>query len=533
MKWLIFLPLLLTACSGREETLRFNLMSEAVQLDWNRAIDTTSVILLDNVMEGLTTYSDESDKSLRPSPALATSWTITDGGRTFLFHLRGGVRWSDGVELTAQHFVDSWERLLSPATRTTNAYHLFDVEGAQAYSEGKTTFSKVGVRAADPLTLEVRLRRPVPYFLHLVSSVNTYPIRKDLIEKFGAHWTEPEHFVTLGPYRLAEWVHGSRMVLEHNPTYWGPIPEIRRVVCRLVSEPLTALALYENGELDVLPRDLPPSFAKSLQTHKDFRMGAKLSVSYVAFNTRRPPFDKAAHRRAFIQAMNRAQFAAFFRGSQTPTKSWIPPGLVGYRSDVGIAAEGREGALPKATVALRYSGNDTWNLVFQAAQRLMEEKLGLQAKLERLEWQEFTKFLGELSATKKWSSAPNLIHLGWVADYPDAHSFMNVFTSSSESNYAGWSNKHYDELVEKAVATQDEGLRAQYYQEAQKILLEEEAVVMPLFFTSHQALVRSRFKGLGLNALDKWYFKNVRVEEEGWSGRSLLRRLRRAGRDQT
>jgi oligopeptide transport system substrate-binding protein len=292
--------------------------------------------------------------------------------------------------------------------------------------------------------------------------------------------------------------------------------------------------MYENNELDVLPRDLPPSFAKSLQTHPDFRMGAKLSVSYLAFNTRRAPFNTPARRRAFIQAMNRALFASYFQGSQTTTTSWIPPGLVGYRSDIGIVAEGRESNLfPPTTAQLRYSGNDTWNLVFQSAQRIVEDKLGFSLKLEQVEWRDYSSFLSELVATRKWSSEPHIFHLGWVADYPDAHSFMNVFSSASESNYAGWSNKRYDELVEQAVATHDENLRAQYYHEAQKILLEEEAVIMPLFFTSHQALVRSRFKGLGLNALDKWYFKNVRIEEESWSGRSFLRRFRRTEGEST
>jgi oligopeptide transport system substrate-binding protein len=168
----LLLCLFLTACTNGERPLQFNLGIEVVQLDWNKAIDATSVVLLDNVMEGLTTYSNALQgyrpDLLRPLPALAASWSVSDGGTVYRFHLRPGVRWTDGQPLVAQAFVDSWRRLLDPETRSANAYHLFDIENARAFNEGKLKdFSTVGVRAVDDLTLEVKLRRQAPYFLHV------------------------------------------------------------------------------------------------------------------------------------------------------------------------------------------------------------------------------------------------------------------------------------------------------------------------------------------------------------------------------
>jgi oligopeptide transport system substrate-binding protein len=523
------------SCTGGERPLRFNLGVENVQLDWNRAIDATSVVLIDNVMEGLTSYSSSVQDSradhLQPLPGLASSWAVGEEGTLYKFNLRPGVVWTDGAPLTAQQFVDSWRRLLDPETRSANAYHLFDIVGARAFNEGKEKdFSKVGVRAIDSRTLEVKLRRPVPYFLHLVASASTFPVRKELIERFGDQWTSPENLTTLGPYRLAEWAQGDRILLKAFSDYYAGLPPIREVVCRLLSESLTAYTLFENGELDILPRDLPPSFARRLVSLPDYRTGPRLSVSYLLFNTKRKPFDSPLRRRAFIHALNRETLAAAFQGTQVPTRSWIPPGLLGYTKDVGVEANNQASATLKGPeVELRYGGGDTWNLVFQIVQRDMEEKLGLRAKMTKLDSAEYGDFLTLLSMPQRMRSEtlPHLMHLGWVADYPDPHSFMNVFTSTSESNYSGWSNAEYDRLVEKAVATDDEALRSALYHRAQKILLEDEAVLMPLFYTSHQALVRSDLRGVQLNVLDKWYFRNMSFAPAGWRGfsRSILKKV--------
>jgi oligopeptide transport system substrate-binding protein len=535
----VFVLVLVSSCSN-DRPLQFNLGTEALQLDWTRSIDTSSGVVLDNIMEGLTSYVDSLPGSdadlLRPMPALATSWSVSEGGKLYRFHLKPGVFWSDGVELEAKHFVDAWERLLNPATASANAYQLLEVENAAQYASGKLTdFGRVGVKATDPLTLEVRLRRPVPYFLHLVASAATFPVRRDLIAKFGEQWMDPEHLVTLGPYRIAEWTQGERIVLRAYPGYHGVRPKIGTVILRLIAEPLTAYTYYENGDLDILPRDLPPSFARLLQSHPDYRSGPKLSVNYLLFNVHRAPFDTAERRRAFIAAMNREVLAAFFEGSQSPVKSWIPPGLLGYEPNLGIRAESRPAeSFPAKPITARFSGSDTWNLVFQALQRQMLEKLGVKAKLEQLEGREFQKLLVQMTGhpRPRPETLPQLLLLGWVADYPDPHNFMNVFTSASDNNYMGWHNAAYDELVEKAVSTADETNRKHYYLEAQRLLLEEEAVLMPLFLNSHQALVRSELHGVNLNVLDKWYFQNVEFTDASWRGlgHGMLRRWKRGGK---
>jgi oligopeptide transport system substrate-binding protein len=271
-----------------------------------------------------------------------------------------------------------------------------------------------------------------------------------------------------------------------------------------------------------------------LQTHPDYRSGPKLAENYLLFNVHRAPFNKVENRRAFIAAMNREELAAFFEGSQTPMSSWIPPGLLGFDASLGVKGESRAaGGFPHRPITVRFSGSDTWNLVFQSLQGRLESKLGVKAKLEQLESKEFQKALSEMAGVKHphFDHLPQVMLLGWVADYPDPHNFMNVFTSASENNYMGWKNARYDELVEKAVSTADESSRTRYYSQAQRLLLEEEAVFMPLFLNGHQALVRSSLHGVNLNVLDKWYFQNVEFSEASWRsfGHGMLRRLKSGG----
>ncbi len=516
----LFLSLFLLSCSYTERPLYFNLANENLQLDWNRAIDSNSFLLLDNVMEGLTTYSSNTQNAsfdlIRPTPALAASWSVSDGGKTYLFRIRKGVFWSDGVELEAGHFVDSWERLLSPKLRSANAYHLFDIESAQSFYEGKEKdFRKVGVKALDRYTLQVKLRRQVPYFLHLVATANTFPIRKDLIDKQGESWADWESIVTLGAYRIVDWKQGEAIHLQANATYFDAPPAIENIYLQLVSEPLAALAFFENNQMDIL-RELPPSLIRSLHNRPEYRTGPKLQVSYLLFNTKKSPFQSLENRKAFIQSIQRERLTGFFSGNQSLATGWLPPGLLG--SEKFLSQEISLQRVEKGKkVELRYSGGDTWNLVFQEISKQVGETLHWNVKLDRVESSEYGEFLAQLSTTSRTQNLPNLMHLSWVADFPDSHSFMNVFTSSSESNYTGWSNPAYDKLVETAVSTSEESVRAALYAQAQRILLED-AVILPLFLTNHQALIKSDLKGVHLNILDKWYFSNIRFETDGWRG---------------
>jgi oligopeptide transport system substrate-binding protein len=258
----------LTACPSdpsSSNTFRLALSNEPPTLDWSLATDSVSITVIENLMDGLTRFDDE----LRPVPAIAESWDVSEDGRRYLFHLRRDVTWTDGRPVTAAEFEYAWKRLLDPQTASEYAYFLYPVVNAKAYNTGGVKDPNlVGVRALSPTRLEVRLERPLVYFPSLTTFMVTFPQRRDLIERFGSHWTDPQHLVTNGPFRLTDWRHEYRLTLEANARYYGGRSKLDRVLMYVVNERTTALTLYQTGDLDLvqLPPEAIPTFEGTAET---------------------------------------------------------------------------------------------------------------------------------------------------------------------------------------------------------------------------------------------------------------------------
>ena len=220
--FLVFCVLLFVSCGSgnkaldaedisRKDTLNINIGTEPPTLDWSLATDVTSFTIIDNIMDGLAAFNEKYE----PIPALARSWGISEDGKTYTFKIREKVFWTDGVPLKAEDFIYSWKRILKPETAGSYAYFLFDIQNARKFNSGEIKdFSKVGVKAPDERTLIVTLERPRAYFLNLVTFMSTFPMRKDIVEKYGTKWTKAANIVTLGPYRLKEWKHHEEVLVE-------------------------------------------------------------------------------------------------------------------------------------------------------------------------------------------------------------------------------------------------------------------------------------------------------------------------------
>jgi oligopeptide transport system substrate-binding protein len=229
------------------------------------------------------------------------------------------------VPLVAEHFVDSWQRLLAPETAAEYAYFLYPVKGARARAEGRADAGALGARAIGTHTLEVELEAPLVYFPALTTFMVTFPVRRDLIERHGDAWTEPEHIQTLGPFRLREWIHEYRLTLDRNPLYYGAPPALERIIAYMVEEDSTALVLFEQGILDLVR--LPPLEIRRYENRPSYRREPALRGYYYGFNTTLAPFDRAAVRRAFAMAIDRREFPRpRYAWSTTPTSStgWSP-----------------------------------------------------------------------------------------------------------------------------------------------------------------------------------------------------------------
>ena len=217
-----FFLLILSSCKIAEtwdrNAFRMSIPTEPPTLDWSLATDGVSFNVIANIMEGLTEF----DENLSPKPAIAYRWDISEDGKIYKFYLRKDVYWTDGKPITAYDFEYSWKRLLDPATAAEYAYMLYDVVNAYEYNSGKIKDSDlVGVKALSSDILEIRLKKPIVYFPSITTFMVTFPQRKDIIEKYGDRWTEPENIITNGPFKLTKWRHEYQLILRANEKYYN------------------------------------------------------------------------------------------------------------------------------------------------------------------------------------------------------------------------------------------------------------------------------------------------------------------------
>lgn len=496
-----------------QETLRFNISTEPPTLDWNKATDTTSSLIVDNIMDGLLDY-DYSKQSLNLKPALAEKWSSTPDGKKWTFTIRKNVKWNDGKEFKASHVLDGWERLLNPKTASEYAYFLYPVKNARAYSEGKIKdFSKVGVSVNKQGQLVVELEEGKSYFPYFVTHTSTYPIRKDIIATHGDRWTDPKNIVTLGAYDLKKWEHDKRVILERSVTYYNQPAKIKNILIHIIPESGTALNLFEKGRLDAIS-GLPSRELPILRKRKEYRSHPILATYYYGINVKQKPFDDIRVRKAFNMAIDRKQITDLLKGDQVPLTGWIPKNLLGYDPSLGFKFDPKKagelmdqaGYKDRSTfprVVISYNTHEDHKRVAEKVQAQLKKYLGIQVELSNEEWK---TYLQSLKTGKQ-----QIYRMGWVADYPDPDNFMTLMTSYSENNHTNWENGRYDSLVEEAGVLSDKEERLKLYLEAQKILIGEAAAVIPIYSSQSHWLISDRVSVFPLNIMGKISFKEVKL----------------------
>ncbi len=496
-----------------KDTINVNIGNEPPTLDWSLATDSTSYLILNNIMEGLTEFGD----TFLPEPNLAESWEISEDGRTYIFKIRDDVLWTDGKPLTAGDFEYSWKRILTPATGGDYAYFLYDIENAEEYNTGKIDDpEKVGVKTLNDSTLQVKLKRKASYFPSLLSFMSTYPMRKDVVEKYGIKWTEPENIVTLGPYKLSEWKHHSDILLTKNPGYYGEQPKIDKVNMIMNENTSSALALYESGELDYADsKSIPPLEVPRLIDLEDFTTTLMFRGNYIAFNVKKPPFDNPLIRKAFAASIDRASIVDLIQGAGIVNTSWIPKDMLAYNPAIGIkfdpeqarkwlAEAGYPGGKGFPEVSFLWPDVSYNRVIAEALQSMWKQYLGIEVELMNEEWKVYLSTIN--------TNPPEIHRAGWGADFPDPHNFMSLFQCNTGNNRTGWCNEEYDSLVDKAAEETDIEKRKALYDRAQKILTEQDAPIAPFYNSKQQNLIKPYVKGLKPNPLDLVLFKKVYFE---------------------
>ena len=497
------------------KTLRYPISSEPPTLDWNKSTDTTSALVIGNIMSGLARYSFSKSKP-EARPDLAESWEQVSS-RVWIFRIKNQVYWSDNQALKASHFIDGWERLLNPKTGSEYAYFLFPIKNAKAYNEGKIkNFSEVGARINKQGHLRVELEEPLSYLPYLLTHPSTYPIRKDIIEKKSSLWTKPENIVTLGAYQLKRWDHDKALVLERNDKYHGELAKIEKVILYIIPEEKTILDLFLSKRLDVVPnlssRDLP--FFKKNPEYKSY--GA-LSLYYYGFNVQASSLKDVRIRKALVHAIDRSQVVNLLNSNQLALKSWIPQGLFGYNKQIGLSFDPEKAKklldqagykdrtkFPKLDIS--YNTTADHKMLAENIQSQLRKNLGIEVELKNQEWKTYLQKLS-LGDTQ-------VFRMGWMADYPDPDNFMNLMTSFSDNNHTYWKNKEYDKLILEARSVPDGKKRKKLYDQAQSLLLEKDVAVFPIFSGVAHKLVSSRLKNYPLNVMSETLFQRIEIKNE-------------------
>ncbi len=529
--WLLASALLLPGCARRETPVEAGIRDQVLHLangSEPRDLDPAVVTIYNDfnivmaLFEGLTAVDERISE---PVPALAERWETSPDGLVWRFHLRPDARWSNGDALTAQDFVFSLHRALSPRLASEYAYVLYPIKNAEAFNAGRLAdFSQVGVRAPDELTLEITLARPAPFLAAAASLPVWFPVHRASIEKLGRFddrtvpWTRPENLVCDGPFTLLEWTPNSRIVVARNPRYWdADHVRLTRMVFYPMENAGTQEAAFRAGQLH-LTSDLPIEKIATYQRDRPavLRMDPFLDSAFFRFNTRRAPFGDVRVRQALARALDRGALVRdVLRGGQQPAHALTPPRTAGYTARAAIpddpaaarqllAAAGYPGGRGFPRVEIQFPTQDLTRRLLEAVQQMWRRELGIEVTLANKEQRVW------LTDERQLNYDLSFAH--WYGDYVDPSTYLDLFTSDSGNNSTGWSNPRYDQLVRAADGELDVPRRFQMYQEAEGLLLDE-APIAPLFFGTRVYLCHPAVMGWYPSLLGVHQYKNVYLEK--------------------
>jgi len=478
------------------------------------------------LFEGLVIYDPVTSRAL---PGVAESWTVSPDGATLTFKLRNTAKWSNGDPVVAQDFVDGWLRTLDPATGSQYAYMVgMVVKGANEYNsfaadkkksdaDNKTAEdalrAAVAVKAVDDHTLEVGLVGPVPYAIDMMAHYSFAPLPMKAIAKYGDSWTKPENFVGNGPYTLKEWKPQQYIFVVKNNKYWdAKNVKLQSIKFLPIDDLKTSYNMFKNGEIDwdtTVPNDL----LDEVKLRKDYQVSPQVSTYYYIFNVTKKPLTDVRVRKALAMAIDKQTLVdKILKGGQLIADSLVPA-MEGYTPAKGnafnvdaakklLAEAGFPNGkgFPKLTIL--YNTNDNHKKIAEFVQDQWKQNLGIDVALQNQEWKTFLD-------TRSNSHDFQIARAGWIGDYLDPNTYLDMFLSNSGNNDGRYNNAKYDELVKKAMTMPAGADRFAALSEAENTLITEDQGVAPFYFYVSQNLIdTNKWAGWTANPLDahEWKF---------------------------
>ena len=496
--------------SGGEKILRTNNKTEPGSLDPAIAKGTHESFVIYQAFEGLMRY-DENDELV---PGQAESYEVSDDGMTYTFKLRDGLKWSNGDPLTAKDFEYAWKRVIDPELASEYSFQITTyVKGAEEYFNGEGSIDDVGIKALDDKTLEVQLKAPTPYFLDITAFYTLLPVNEKVVSENPDWAKDPQgtEFVSNGPFKITEWNHKENIKMVKNDNYFeADKVKLDGLYFDILEDDNTAYQKYEGGEYDVLVQPAPAVTAKALQADDpELKMGKDIGTYYFEFNTTKKPFSNAKVREALSLALDRKTIVEnIAQGGQIPAEGMVPLGLnddtdKDFREANGnlvaedaakakeLLAEGlkEEGMTAEDLkgFTLSYNTDEAHKKIAQAVQEMWKQNLGIEINLENMEFQ--------VLLDNRKAGNFEIARAGWIGDYKDPMTMLDLYMTDNPQNDSKWSNKEYDELLKKAAASPDQKVRMDSMKAAEKILMEEKPII-PIYFYTQARLEKSNVTGV-------------------------------------
>ncbi len=514
------------AASGEGKILSVQIGPNPETIDpaLNSAVDGGNMIL--HTFECLLTVDQEG----KLAPGQAESWETSEDGLTWTFHLRDGLKWSDGSALTANDFVYSWRRVCDPMVAAPYAETVLGMVEGYADAIGGN-LEALGVEAPDDKTLVVHLSQPCSYFGSLAAFATLSPVQQATIDANGDGWAvNADTYITNGCFYISEWVPGSYIMCTKNPNYWNADAiKLDGIKFNLIEDPNASYSAYQTGEV-LFIKDVPTEEIPSLEGNEEFYVDPIIGTYYLSLNTEREPFNDPKVRKALSLAIDREYVAnTLMQGTYSPASNFMGPGWID--TDGSQFIDNANGGKPyidtanhEANVeeakqlladagypdgagfpAITYSTNDAGyhKVVAEYLQQAWAE-IGVELQVDIVEWASFTPMRrnGDYDASRN----------GWVGDYSDPSNMLDLLYSTNGNNDGKFNNAEYDAAMDTSRTTLDAAERSAALHKAEDILMNEAACV-PVAYYNDFWLQSSKIQNMWHSAYGYWYFMYADITE--------------------
>ncbi len=495
----------------------YRLLDAIKSMDPQINTDREGSDVMRSLFEGL--YNEDASGNLVPGVAL--EHTLSDDKTVYTFKLRPEAKWSNGDPVTAQDFVNAWQRLVDPATASEYAWYmeLMQVVNAAEIIKGEKPVTDLGVKAVDDHTFEVTILAPLPYFANMTTHASVFPIHKATIDKFGADWTKPENLVGNGAYVLKEHILGEKVVMERNPNYWDDAHTVMSPITALtINDENAALTRYQAGELDRtdVPAGQFPRLSKEFPAETKSTPDACSYIYMINLSDKGNPALKDVRvRKALSYALNRDVIVDnVLQGGQKPAYNWTHWAINGFTMpDVdyshwtqaerdekakALLAEAGFGPDNPLKIQLNYNTSEAHQKIAVAVQQMWKQTLGVEMTPNNMEWKVHTD--------KMQAQDFEMARYAWCGDYNEASTFLDLFSSYSGHNNGKFENAEYDKLMKDAKTMADPNPN---YTAAEAILAAEMPVI-PIYHYAKVDMIKADIRGIpDKNVLQNWYAKDL------------------------